>query len=108
MNLNTNPILAQLQALTQQADDEAGHHILWVDQKGEVHLSLIPEDMTPNGFEDSRPSMRLRYETCGQGNGYVGLEAAADVSMMSRLLTSLTREWSKLNPSGRVQYVDSW
>lgn len=53
MNLNTNPILAQLQALTQQADDEAGNHILWVDQKGEVHLSLIPEDMTPNGFEDS-------------------------------------------------------
>lgn len=108
MNLNNNPTLAQLQALTHQADDQAGHHILWVDQQGDVRLSLLPEELSPNGFEDSQPSMRLRYETSVQGNGYVGPEAAADIQVMTRLVKSLVKEWAGLKPSGRSQYVDSW
>lgn len=108
MNLNTSPTITQLQALTHEANDAAGNHILWVDQKGEVHLTLVPEELSPNGFEDSQPSMRLRNETCGQGNGYVGEEAAADVSLMTRLFKSLVKEWADLKPSAQSQYVDSW
>jgi hypothetical protein len=108
MNLNTSPTIAQLQALTQSADDAAGNHILWVDMQGDVHLSLVPVHLSPNGFEDSQPTMRVRYETCGQGNGYVGPQAAADVSSMNRLLNSLVKEWVNLKPSASAQYVDSW
>lgn len=108
MNLNSAPTLAQLQVLTLQADDEAGNHILWVDKQGEVHLSLVPAHLSPNGFEDSQPTMCMRYETAGRGNGYVGPEAAKNTELMSRMLVSLNREWADLGPSARVHYVDSF
>lgn len=108
MNLNSSPTLAQMQALTSQADDEAGDHILWVDLDGDVHLSLLPEDLGPIGFESQQPTMRLRYETCGQGNGYVGSEAARDVALMNRQLKSLEKEWANRKPTGPSEYVDSW
>lgn len=107
MNLNDHPTLAQLQTLIAAADDDAGNHILWVDAQGEVRLSVLA-GQSPNGFEDTHPSMRLRYETCDQGNGYVGPEAANDVPMMSRYFTSLIAEWRDRRMDGRVEYVDSW
>lgn len=108
MNLNTNPTITQLQAITREANDEAGNHILWVNHNGDVQLTLVPLGLGPNGFQDSQPSMRLRYETCDQGNGYVGQEAAEDLSLMTRLFKSLVKEWSCLTPSAPVHYVDSW
>jgi hypothetical protein len=78
MNINNNPTLEQVRSLFASADDDAGHHCLWIDTDGEVHLDTIPEHLTPNGFEDSQPAMAVRFETFGQGNGYVGSQAAKD------------------------------
>ena len=108
MNLEDQPTLEQLQAIIAAADDVAGHHVLWVDTRGSVHLSLLPEGLGPIGFEESNKSMCLRYETCDPGNGYVGIEAANDLELMERLYSSLLREWPNRLSGGRVEYVDSW
>ena len=108
MNLNNNPNLDQLKALFLESDDDAGSHILWVNQDGDVLLSLIPEEFSPNGFQDSQPSLRLRYETFVQGNGYVGPGASEDIIVMTHIFDSLTKEWDSLKPAGRSRYVDTW
>src|SRR5262245_45076762 len=46
MNLNASPTTEQLQQLLAQHDDRAGDHILWVDDKGDVHLSQTPRNLT--------------------------------------------------------------
>lgn len=108
MNLNNQPTLSELQAIFTTTNDNEGNHILWVDKQGEVYLSLIPDHLSPNGFEDATPSMRLRYETFGQANGYVGPKAADDVVSMTRQHASLIVEWKRLPPNERVGYIDSW
>lgn len=47
MNLNKNPTVRQLKDLFRVADDEAGHHILWVNKEGDVRVTLLPGDVTP-------------------------------------------------------------
>lgn len=106
MNMNNSPTLQDLRALTAAADDLAGHHVLWVDDQGEVFLSVLPSQFSPNGFQDSKPSMRIRYETSDRGKGYVGPGAAADLQLMQREYDSLVREWADLKPGSGVQYVD--
>lgn len=108
MNLNNSPTLEQLQELTRVADDRAGHHILWVNASGDVRLTRLPQELSPNGFEDSQPKLRIRYETFNVGCGYVGPEAADDVRTMQRLFSSLVKEWAGLKPSDDAEYVDSW
>jgi hypothetical protein len=51
MNLNSNPTIADQCALFAAANDSAGHHVLWVDNLGEVHLSCIPTGLSPAGFK---------------------------------------------------------
>ena len=60
------------------------------------------------GFEINTPTMKMRYETFGQGNDYVGPAAAADDPLMDRLFQSLPKEWKGKFPVDHVQYVDSW
>lgn len=108
INLNNDPTVDQLQSLFLESNDDAGSHILWVNQDGDVLLSLLPEDLSPNCFQDSQPSLRLRYETFVQGNGYVGPGAAADINVMTQIFESLTKEWENLKPAGRSRYVDTW
>ncbi len=108
MNLNVGPTLVQLQILIANGNDDDGHHILWVDNLGKVHLSLLPAHLTPNGFQDTTLSMRVRYETSDQGNGYVGPTASKDTEYVTRLFNSLVSTWKGLTPGGRVEYVDIW
>lgn len=104
MNLNSNPTIADQCALFAAANDSAGHHVLWVDNLGEVHLSCIPTGLSPAGFERSQQSMKVRYETFQVGNGYVGQAAAADLSFMGRIFSSLQEHWP--SAATGVDYVD--
>lgn len=72
MNMNKNPTVEELRALVRACDDLASHHVLWVEKNGDVHLSEVPKDRTPVGFQEDLPDMQLRYETFEAGNDYVG------------------------------------
>ncbi|MCA1857440.1 hypothetical protein LE190_16120 [Massilia oculi] len=106
MNLSQNPTKEQLHSIIAGANDEAGHNILWVDNTGEVRVTLLPDDITPAGWEDKFPSTSLRYETFVQGNGYVGEEAAADPAHIDRLYNSLIREWAQRSNRTGAEYID--
>lgn len=103
MNLNTNPTEKELSALIAVCDDNAGNHILWVSQSGDVAITLL-NNIGPIGFQENTPSMAMRYETFQQGNDYVGLAASEDQSHVSRLLKDLSSEWSKYSGQG-VRYI---
>jgi hypothetical protein len=106
MNMNHSPTLDQLRQLFAEADDEAGHHSLWIDKSGTVHLSQIPEELTPVGFEDATPSMQVRFESFTAGGGYVGPKAAADDKYMRETLADLVKAWSPPFEPGKIKYVD--
>ena len=93
MNLNKSPTKTQLELLIASADDNAGHHILWVDTVGNVNLTLLPDDITPVGFGEKTPNIRLRFETYCVGNDYVGVEASKDGEYINRLFRSLVTAW---------------
>lgn len=96
MDLTKNPTSEQLAQLLAAADDNEGHHVLWVDLKGVVHLDL------EENFDDENPQVRFRYEGYLAGNGYTGPEAAADTDHVKELLASLIKDWT----SGATGYVD--
>ena len=71
MNWESSPKRQELVNLVHSQDDKSGHHVLWVDNTANVHISKIPEGLTPIGFEKSKPEMKLRLETLQSGNDYV-------------------------------------
>ncbi|QVL49070.1 MAG: hypothetical protein KFB96_00570 [Thiocapsa sp.] len=106
MNLNNSPTIEQLAALVAECDDGAGHHVLWVDRDGDVHISTVPKHLSPVGFEQATPEMKLRNETFAQGNDYVGPNAAKDERLISDLLKSLKRAWAEHKNHPGVDYID--
>lgn len=98
MNLNTDPI-EKLADLLSSCDDNAGHHVIWVDALGEVHITRLGESQAPWEF-DGKALFRL--ETICRWNGYVGPEAARDKRWVSELHARLIREYR----GGRRGYVD--
>ena len=108
MNLNDNPTLDDLKDIFASCDDDAGHHVLWVDKNGEVNLSVIPKDLTPIGFEEKTTQMQIRYETFIQGNEYVGKRAAEDQSFMKRIFDSMLKNWTSREENHNVVYVDKF
>ncbi|NHZ94568.1 hypothetical protein [Massilia sp. CCM 8734] len=105
MNLNQNPTVDQLKVIVAACDDEETHHILWVDNTGEVRVTPLPDDITPSGFERKFPTTLLRFETYHQGNGYVGQEAADDEAHMNSVFNSLVREWATQNGRTITRYI---
>ncbi|UEP39989.1 hypothetical protein [Burkholderia sp. B21-005] len=108
MNLNKSPSIDQLRTVFAAADDEQGHHVLWVDKAGQVHLSTLPEELTPIGLEDSNPTMLMRYPTFEQGAGYVGAEAALDDELMKDVYATLLRYWKGDHIAGEVTFMDGY
>jgi len=94
MNLNNAPTKEQLSSLLAAADDEAGHHILWVDTGGEVHLTLLDDSVSLTEFSSAYPTVRIRFEAFCAGNGYVGADAAEDEAHVSRYFHWLQQEWA--------------
>ena len=106
MNLNDNPTLDELKTLFASCNDEAGHHVLWVDKSGEVNLSVIPKDLTPAGFEQATTQMQIRYEAFIQGSKYVGISASRDQSFMEKIFDSIRKNWNSVEGKSAVVYVD--
>lgn len=108
MNLNQNPTKEQLKSIIAAAEDDEDHHVLWVDNRGDVRVTPLGDEITPAGWESKYQSTALRYETFQVGNGYVGTEAAEDDSHVDRLYRSLVAEWANWKPSQGPEYVDSF
>lgn len=108
MNLENNPKIEELRDLLRTCDDRSGHHVLWVAKNGEVRVSKVPKDTTPNGFEASVPEMQLRYETFQAGNEYVGPDAAEDDEWVGQLFDALVTEWPRVKGKSAVEYVDQF
>lgn len=104
MNLSANPTKRQLAELLAKCDDSAAHHILWVDHKGDVHITPLPDHMLPGDFAASNPDIKFRYETFHSGGDYTGPNAAADDIFIGDLFKALVRDWKE----GLVGYSDSW
>lgn len=104
MNLNNNPTTDELRALFAAADDKAGHHILWVDIAGQVHLTLLDDSVRLPDFSKTYPTVRIRFEAFCAGNGYVGPEAADDDDHVARYFGWLQFEWESANvaPPGEI------
>lgn len=94
MNLNRHPTLAELRDLLARCDDRAGHHVLWVDPTGEVHLTRLPRGWPPSPLPVAAEEVRLRCETFHGGNGYVGPEAACDEGWLAELFDALLAAWA--------------
>jgi len=96
MNLKQNPTREQLARLIAGQNDEAGHHMLWVSVDGEVFLDLIPNDLTPIGYEMSLADrMQFRLSTLMAGRGHVGSDAAAEAKWVDRVYTVLLANFQK-------------
>jgi hypothetical protein len=94
LNLKSGFTEADLKNLLTSCDDMEGHHIIWVDNEGNVDITLLPEDRSPAGWEKSMGNkMKFRYETFQQGNEYVGFEGARDDEWVKELYQSLKRDW---------------
>ena len=108
MNMNKNPKVEELRELIRACDDLAGHHVLWIAKNGDVHVSRVPKDKTPVGFQEAQPDVQLRYETFEAGNEYVGPEAAKDDSWIKQLFDALTKEWPKAKGKPEAECIDQF
>lgn len=108
MNMNRNPTVDELRKLIGACDDRAAHHVLWVAKDGEVHVSQVPKEESPNAFEERQADMQLRLETFQAGNEYVGPEAARDYEWMKQLFQALQGEWPKAKDKEQIEYVDQF
>ena len=98
------PTTADLAAMLMSCNDKSGNHILWVDFNGDVHVSQVPENLTPLGWAESMVGkVKFRYEAFIRGNEYVGSKAASDQTYLEEQLKDLKRDWAN-NATG---YIDS-
>ncbi len=95
-----------LKQLLSSVDDTEGHHIMWVDYAGNVYLTLLPEELTPAGWEEQMgDKVKFRYETFNRGNGYVGYDAAKNEEHIQDLYDELINDWKK-NRTGYIDYQE--
>lgn len=106
VNLNNTPTVDQLKILFECCDDNEGHHILWVARNGDVFLSLVPTNLTPIGFQESKPEMQIRYDTFSMGSDYVGTDAAKDESLILEMFGRLVKNWPSFKGQKDVEYID--
>ena len=104
MNLNNNPTKQELSALFAQCDDEAGHHILWVSNSGNVKIDLLVNTIPAKWAKDHENLYKFRLETWVQGNGYTGQDASRNANWIDRIYESITEHWAK----GTNGYIDSF
>jgi hypothetical protein len=103
LNLRKGFTKDDLKQLLSSVDDAEGDHVMWVDYQGNVYISLLPEELTPVGWEETvKDKMKFRYETVMQGNGYVGFESAADEEYVDETYKDLFKDWN----AGRSGYID--
>ena len=93
MNLAKNPTKDQLKEILSEVDDKSEHHIMWVDDAGEVRIDPMP--VGEGVFEQFVRQTKFRFEVWGPGKGYTGIKAAKDAKYVDRLFAQLTDAWAK-------------
>ena len=106
MDISKATSVHELRVLVAACDDTAGHHCVWVDRDGIVHIDAIREDLGPVEFEASHP-MAVRFPTYEQGGGYVGPAAADDDVHIAYIYKELLRGWAN-RKTGHVIYMDGF
>ncbi len=97
MQFNMNELTReQLVELIKNGDDSVDNQIR-VKSDGTVFLSQVV------GAEDI-DGLMFRLESFDAGNGYVGVDAAADDTYINGLYRGLKESWDK----GRTDCVDDW
>lgn len=105
MNMNDSPTADQLRTLIAPMDDQAGHHIVWIDKSGVVHVDTLDVETGPIAIEKKhRGDMLVRYPTLDQRNGCVGSKAAMDDKWIAQLLRELVQGWAE-RETGTVHYL---
>lgn len=73
-----------------KCDDQAGHHLIWIDQQGRIWITRLPAGAPPNQWISQHQSrIAERLEVFARGHGYVGDGAAADAKHMEELLSRI-------------------
>lgn len=105
MNMNDSPTADQLRTLIAPRDDQVGHHIVWIDKSGVVHVDTLDVENRPIAIEKKhRGDMLVRYPTLDQRNGYVGPKAAMNDKWIAQLLRELVQGWAE-RKTGTVHYL---
>ena len=87
----------------------AGHNPAKNPAKGGVHLTALPDDLTPAGFAKTNSNVvKFRLETFNRGNGYVGLEAVKDKRWMERLFIALDQAWKVATETSSSSIQHLW
>lgn len=95
-SLAEEPSVAALRKMIAGLDDQAGHHIVWVDPRGGVHATCLPPGEAPARWMRANSDRVLLMETYSMGSGYVGPEAAEDAQWMGQLYEGLLTRWEEL------------
>lgn len=101
MNLSNKPTHQELSDILAACDDNAGHHVLWVSKSGDVQIETLI-NQSPIGFEESTPSLAMRYETFDRGNDYVGEAASKDEAHVTKLYDELVNNWLKYDGNSLI------
>jgi hypothetical protein len=107
MNLNNNPTTDQLRELLRACDARAGHHVMWVDHTGEVHITPISGD-DPTDFVQGHPDVRMWLREFAEGESFVGPVAADDKGWVEDLFYALTHTWPKAHARNEPVAVLDW
>lgn len=97
-----------LRTLLSLQDDNAGHHVVWVDFAGFVHIDTVPDGEASAWFAKDLPNCALRFGTLMAGNGYVGKSAAADDEWVGRLYQGLMDNWPVAKSGSGDTYCDKY
>ncbi|CAI3788236.1 hypothetical protein AHFPHNDE_01909 [Pseudomonas sp. MM227] len=108
MNLNQQPTVDQLARILAAGRDSLDDHILWVCQRGDVHIDALANDADGEDFERSHPELRARMPIYRRGKGYVGKKAAADRQFVNDVFQTLNREWTLGQGQGQVRRIASY
>lgn len=102
MNI-TSPSIAELKKLVASIDDNAGHHVMWIDLTGEVSIARLNNQTPAEWSVQHDGKFKTRLETMERGNNYLGPEAAEDDNWMEDLMGQLKTAWAE---PGNSNYYD--
>ena len=95
----------QFAAVVATIDDNAAHHIVWVDLTGYVHISAFPWGAgSPATWQKDQHDLKFRIETLCCGAGYMGKDASEDDQWMTTLHGWVKSKWA----DGAHGYVDHY
>ena len=90
MNLLKNPTIEELQILLLSCNYDECYHIVWVDNNAEVRITPFTEDF----WKEYKTEIFCNFAPYFPGNGYVGVEAAQDITWVRELFNRLLRSWN--------------